>query len=160
MVMDTYSLADLVKVTGAKRRSLQLWADREVIRPIPSTADAGTGIHRQYSRKEAIVACIIQGFALRQISIGELKFISIAIREQMGLDAARLMEVAISGESSDAMLLWYESWYDAQKKKWQRRVSIGQIDNPDDLMLLVPSRERQDGMVMAIRLETYLSRLK
>lgn len=158
--METYSLADLVNVTGAKRRSLQLWADREVIRPIPSTADAGTGVHRQYSRKEAIIACIIHGFALRQISIGELKFISMAIRAQMGLDADHLMEMAISGESPDPMLLWYESWHDSQKKKWVRRVSIGQIDNLTDLTKLVPDREQQDGLIMTIRLESYLAKLK
>ena len=42
--MDTYTLADLERVTGAKRRSLQLWADAEVIQADPRRR-AGTGTH-------------------------------------------------------------------------------------------------------------------
>ena len=78
-----YTLADLARVTGAKRRSLQLWADAGVIKAKKGTNRAGTGTHRLFSRDEAIVACITHAFALHQMSIGELLTISHAFRYGM-----------------------------------------------------------------------------
>jgi hypothetical protein len=75
-----YTLADLARVTGAKRRSLQLWADAGVIVPEKSTDRGGSGTHRRFSRKEAVIACIVHAFALHQIAIGELQLISTAMR--------------------------------------------------------------------------------
>ena len=79
--MDSYTLADLERVTGAKRRSLQLWADAGVIQAEQGTNRAGTGRHRRFSREQAIVACIVRGFAERQMAIGELVTIAERIRE-------------------------------------------------------------------------------
>jgi hypothetical protein len=79
--MEFFTLADLVKVTGAKRRSLQLWADAGVIKAVKGTHRAGTGTHRLFDPHEAIVACIVHAFALHQIAIGELLTISAGIRE-------------------------------------------------------------------------------
>src|SRR5215208_916304 len=92
-IVDSYTLADLERVTSAKRRSLQLWADAKVIMADRSTDRAGTGTHRRFSRKEAIVACIVHAFALHQVAIGELLYISLLVRfwielgEQHGSEA-------------------------------------------------------------------------
>ena len=75
-----YTLADLARVTGAKRRSLQLWADSKIIIAHGGTDRAGTGTHRRFSRREAIVACVIHAFALHQIAIGELFRIALVVR--------------------------------------------------------------------------------
>jgi hypothetical protein len=75
-----YTLADLARVTGAKRRSLQLWADSKIIIAHGGTDRAGTGTHRRFSRGEAIVACVIHAFALHQIAIGELFRIALVVR--------------------------------------------------------------------------------
>jgi hypothetical protein len=159
--MDTYSLADLVEATGAKRRSIQLWADRRVINAVPATADAGTGVHRQFSRSEAIIACIIQAFALRQISIGELKDIAAVIRHEIRLGSERpalpragLIEAAVGGRGDT--FLSYESWWEGGRRRWS--VSVGE---PEKGVVLYVSHARKDNhLCMAMRLETYLSKLK
>ncbi|MHC2334471.1 DNA-binding transcriptional MerR regulator [Bradyrhizobium sp. USDA 4454] len=108
--MDLYSLADLARITGAKRRSIQLWADAGVIVPEGDTDRAGTGTHRKFSRDEAIIACLIHPFAARQIAIGELIAISKSVRQSflkmVGLK--RTIEDAIRGD--DSWCLMYESW--------------------------------------------------
>lgn len=68
-----FTLADLTKMTGAKRRSVQLWAEAGVIEAMPETERAGTGTHRRFSHDEAIICLIISQFSKFQISIGKLK---------------------------------------------------------------------------------------
>jgi hypothetical protein len=121
-----YTLADLVRVTGAKRRSLQLWADAAVILADRSTDRAGTGTHRRFSRDEAIIACVIHAFALHQIAIGELFHIAIAVRFSIRSDypereirdrAARdrdILEMSIRGEGNAVLV--FESWRDRERK--------------------------------------------
>jgi len=114
--VDSYTLADLERVTSAKRRSLQLWADAKVIMADRSTDRAGTGTHRRFSRKEAIVACIVHAFALHQVAIGELLYISLLVRfwielgEQHGSEAWALLilEEAMTGQGEALMV--FESW--------------------------------------------------
>ena len=78
-----YSLADVAKITAAKRRSIQLWADAGVIRAEAATDRAGTGTHRSFPRDEVIVGCIIAACALDGIPIGKLMKISDLIRHYM-----------------------------------------------------------------------------
>ena len=86
MDIEAYTLADLVKFTGAKRRTVQLWAEAGAIRADRETERAGTGTHRRFSRTEAIIACILHGFALKKLSIGMLINIGAALRDQLGTD--------------------------------------------------------------------------
>jgi DNA-binding transcriptional MerR regulator len=113
-VANSYTLADLVRVTGAKRRSLQLWADAGVIEPERGTNRAGTGTHRRFSREQAIVACIIRGFAERQMAIGELLTIAKRIRAFFRSDdrVKPLVESVIKGEA-DLMLI-LETWMEGR----------------------------------------------
>ena len=84
MNSDDYTLADLTRITGARRRSVQLWAEAGVIKAAPATERAGTGTHRRFSRDEAIIACIVSAFARRQMPVGQLLRISAVLRG--GLD--------------------------------------------------------------------------
>jgi hypothetical protein len=70
-------------MTGAKARSVQLWADGGVIRAEKSTNRAGSGTHRRFSRDEAIVACIIAPFAQQKIAIGGLLTLSGNVRRMI-----------------------------------------------------------------------------
>jgi DNA-binding transcriptional MerR regulator len=108
--VDSYTLADLERVTGAKRRSLQLWADAGVIEPERGTNRAGTGTHRRFSREQAIVACIIRGFAERQMAIGELLAVAKMIKEFFRLEhrVKPLVESIIRGEEDWMLIL--ETW--------------------------------------------------
>src|SRR5262249_40222909 len=129
---DSYSLSDLARVSGAKKRSLQLWADSKVIIAHGGTDRAGTGTHRQFSRGEAIVACIVQAFAQHQIAIGELLRIAAVVRSAIQaaqiddgapkghrvinlvkgrknrLETRAIVEAAIRGEGNATLV--YESW--------------------------------------------------
>lgn len=67
-----FSLADVARISGAKPRSIQLWADRGVIDADPSTEARGSGKHRRFSRDRVIVACIVAQFAKQGVSIGNL----------------------------------------------------------------------------------------
>ncbi len=80
--VETYSLADLTKLMGegAKRRTVQLWAEAGVIQADPDTERAGAGTHRRFSKDEAIIACIIRAFASAGMNIGSLLRFSKALR--------------------------------------------------------------------------------
>jgi hypothetical protein len=76
-----YSLADLTRLTAAKRRTVQLWAEAGIVHAIPGTDKAGTGTHRRFSREAAILACLLNAFAQRlHMPIGVLFLVSRAIR--------------------------------------------------------------------------------
>src|SRR5271157_1387816 len=81
------TLADIVKATGAKPRTVQLWADAGVIVPEPGSDREGSGRHRQFSKREAAIACIIAPFAVEKVAIGGLKAIAFGLRQEMQLDA-------------------------------------------------------------------------
>ncbi|MCC8961731.1 hypothetical protein H8A95_05195 [Bradyrhizobium sp. Pear76] len=157
--MDSYSLGGLVEVTGAKRRSLQLWADRGVIQADRGTEDAGTGTHRQFSREEAIIGCAIRPFAERQIAIGELKKIATALRSMMLLDAnAKVFSSAIGGDG-DTMLIC-ESWDAKEDREYRCSIAQTAVDPRGSQKIYFLHHHKPNSMVMAIRLETYLGKLK
>ncbi|MCZ6509367.1 MAG: hypothetical protein O7G13_11695 [Alphaproteobacteria bacterium] len=102
-----YTLANLTEFTGAKRRTVQVWAEGGVIQAEASTSRAGTGVHRRFSRDEAIIACLVHAFARRlQSPIGVLLRISALVRESLGGKKFRTMiEKAISGEAEVFVVL-------------------------------------------------------
>ena len=74
------TLADIVKATGAKPRTVQLWADAGVIVPEPGSDREGSGRHRQFSKIEVAIACIVAPFAAEKVAIGGLKAIALELR--------------------------------------------------------------------------------
>lgn len=107
----TYSLADLTKATGAKRRAVQFWAERGIIQAEALTERAGTGTHRTFSRKEAIVACLVHPFARLQMQTGQLVVIASEIRDILDIeDNYSKIEQAISGTAD--LLLIIATWED------------------------------------------------
>lgn len=157
--MDSYSLGDLVDVTGAKRRSLQLWADAGVIQPERGTKGAGTGTHRQFSRGEAIIACVIRPFAERQIAIGELGKISAALRRMMLVEPnTKVFASAIEGDG-DTMLIC-ESWDEKGEREHKCNIAQTAVDPRGSQKVYFLHHRKPNSMVMAIRLETYLGKLK
>ncbi|MER9174610.1 MerR family transcriptional regulator [Mesorhizobium sp. M0955] len=76
-----YTLSDLARITGAKRRALQLWAEAGVLHT--DDVHGGRGAHRKYSRDEAIVACVMTYLANMQISIGMLVKVAGVFRSEL-----------------------------------------------------------------------------
>jgi hypothetical protein len=139
-----------MEVTGAKRRALQVWAERGVIQPIKSTSMRGTGVHRLFSRKEATIACLIHPFAVRQIAIGELHVIAMCLRGALD-HTPKLLEDAIA-DNKDSMLIVYSQYRQGRRSSY--RIMMAGIE-------IEFSKFKEPGsLVMAIRLETYLSKLK
>ncbi|RWN26531.1 MAG: MerR family transcriptional regulator [Mesorhizobium sp.] len=108
-----YTLSDLAKITGAKRRTLQLWAEAGVI--LTDEVHGGTGTYRRYSRQEASIACLMVPFARLQMSIGALARLSTNIRrilegEGQGEFRWRDIEASIAGTARSYLLVstWEE----------------------------------------------------
>jgi hypothetical protein len=80
MVKAVATLSDIVKATGAKPRSVQLWADAGVIRAENWTVREGSGRHRQFGDTELFVACIIAPFAREKMAIGGLELVAAGVR--------------------------------------------------------------------------------
>jgi hypothetical protein len=77
-----YTLADLTKFTGAKRRTIQHWSEVGVLLALPSTDRGGTGVHRRFSKEEAVVACLVNAYARRlQMTVGVLLRVSKVLRD-------------------------------------------------------------------------------
>jgi hypothetical protein len=132
-----YALADLTRVTGAKRRSLQLWADAGVIIAESLTDRAGTGTHRRFSKDEAVIACIIRAYASHQIAIGELIEISKDIRSfvRTGLGRRIIDEVISGGENWG---LTYESWRGgSQVSYFKGQPELKHLQKPDGFAALI-----------------------
>lgn len=92
-----FTLADLTKLTGVKRRTVQLWAEAAVIEAMADTERAGTGVHRRFSRQEAMIACVLAPLTLFQLSIGALKWTAAHIRETFNDDSQRIERVVREG---------------------------------------------------------------
>ncbi|WP_287118115.1 MerR family transcriptional regulator [Mesorhizobium sp.] len=108
-----YTLSDLAKVTGAKRRTLQLWAEAGVI--LTDDVHSGTGTYRRYSQQEAAIACLMVPFARLQMSIGALVRMSTSIRQILTEDDSGQfrwtdIEHSISGSAMSYLLV--STWED------------------------------------------------
>jgi hypothetical protein len=90
------TLADVARLTGARPRSVQFWANAGVVRPVEGTTLAGSGIHRLFEAVEVAVAMIVSRFASEQVAIGGLNFIALSVRPKMESD--NRMESAIRGK--------------------------------------------------------------
>jgi hypothetical protein len=102
-----YTLVDVVRMSRAKRRSVQLWADAGIIRAESLTERRGTGTHRRFGRNEVIIASIINVFSRRQVAIGELQRLAKSIRKFMKAGKNRmLLEESINGNRRFLVITW------------------------------------------------------
>jgi hypothetical protein len=91
------TLSEVARISGAKPRSVQLWADAGVILPVAGTDREGSGRHRLFDSDEVILAVVMARFAAEQIAIGALRSFSTSIRR--ALVGNPLLAKAISGQS-------------------------------------------------------------
>jgi hypothetical protein len=80
----TYTLQDLERRTGLKRRTLQSWGDNRVIVPDADSLHGGRGAPRLYSVTELIIAVLLAPFADAGFTVGYLMRIAHILRQ--GLD--------------------------------------------------------------------------
>jgi len=102
-----YNLADLTRMAGIKRRTVQLWAEGGVLIAEPASERQGSGVHRTFSRNEAIVCLILSRFAQWNLPIGQLIRIALVLRaEVLGkAETCDHIERAIRGEATVRLTL-------------------------------------------------------
>jgi hypothetical protein len=147
-----YTLADLTRITGAKRRSVQLWAEAGVIRAKRDTERRGTGTHRRFSRDEAIIACIVHAFARQQMAIGVLLTISRVVRSWLGQGRGQV-ENAIADK---------RNWFMVYQTSDKAPSIVIRDQQPSERYVSFPSDEilEKGGFAAVILLNTYLARLR
>jgi len=83
------SLADVVKLTGAKPRSVQLWADAGIVRAVEGTDRAGTGVHRRFDSDEVKLIALLAPLARFGVPIGWLRAFAKSFREAFQFGSKR-----------------------------------------------------------------------
>jgi hypothetical protein len=148
-----YSLADVVRMSGGKRRSVQLWAEAGAIKAFARTDKRGTGTHRRFSREEAIIACLLNGLARRQVGIGELIRIGKGLRKFLNTENSRReFENAISFKETWEPLLfiiWDED----------REPRVLLPDEPEFIGLISPI-DQVHSLTIILPLKKYLAGLR
>jgi DNA-binding transcriptional MerR regulator len=106
-----YTVSDVIKATGLKRRTVQFWADEEVIQATKATQEGGQGVHRSFTRNELIVACLIHPLSLgwhrdQTRSLGELNELARALRHLLKTSVTRDdFDSAIAGKGRFYLIL-------------------------------------------------------
>jgi hypothetical protein len=107
MTRTDFTLAELTAVTGSKRRTVQLWAEAGAIQAYADTERAGTGVHRRFSRDEAMIACMLSSMSYLKMSIGELVQRAADFRTWLDRDAVRgEIEDCIAGKREIIVFFW------------------------------------------------------
>ena len=151
-----YTLAQLEKVTGVPRRALQFWTDRGAIH---AAKGARRGVHRRFTRDEAIVASILNGFAY--LTIADLEGIARVARAMLTANRES-MEMAIAGEA-DVLCLFERH---GKHNSGGRVVPIPRDRNgqakelTQAMQLSLPTLKKEAGRVHAILLGTYTKGLR
>ena len=163
---DDYTLAELTRLTDAKRRSVQLWAEAGVIRSIVGTDRRGSGTHRKFTRDEAIIACIVQAFAYRKIAIGFLWQVAQSLRalRKAGPPGWEIINKVIEHRTVGYLLM--VSWNSGDRTKFKTFVfepSMTPARHKDLITIgaeAIADLEQEEGLTLVIRLDTYLRRFK
>lgn len=75
-----FSLSQMVEIAHSDRRTVQFWVESGALLPSAATNRAGRGVHREFDRDEAIIACVLSAVAHAKLPIGRLITVSKAFR--------------------------------------------------------------------------------
>lgn len=111
-----WTLSEVAKRTGAKPRSLQLWADAGIVRPVEGTDRAGSGVHRRFDPEEVRLIALLVPLANWGVPIGWLLRFGREFRKVLGPGSeevkkqpgrrkvARALERAIAAEGHNYLV--------------------------------------------------------
>jgi len=97
-----WTLSKVVEVTGAKRRSVQLWADAGIIHAVEGTDRAGTGVHRRFDSNEVKLIALLVPLAKWGVPIGWLRHFAKSFREAFQFEEGGAKRVPMSAEIARA----------------------------------------------------------
>ena len=94
-------------MAGVKRRTVQLWSEGGVLIAEPETERQGSGVHRTFSRDEAIVCLILSRFAQWNLPIGRLARIAGVLRAKIlgGTETRDQIDKVIKGDATARLSL-------------------------------------------------------
>ena len=81
----TYTIGDIVARTGAKERSVLMWADALAILPDGGTNRGGRGVHRQFKWRELEIAAVLAAVAPFRLPIGVMVQVGNIVRSGLNL---------------------------------------------------------------------------
>jgi hypothetical protein len=168
-VIERYSLAEVVRRTGAKRRAIQLWADGGVIFSTIESDRAGTGNHRLFEAMEVQIAALLAPLANLSVQIGVLKRFAMVMRQSLfsRLPGAvpdmleegtpiigQVLVRASRGEGANWLLIAYSQDY----------INIGTATDADgpveiDPQKMLPDDATKDTMIAILNLTAILGSL-
>jgi hypothetical protein len=135
------ALSDIARVTGAKPRSVQLWADAGVLVADVGTDHEGPGTHREFSRDEVVIACIIAPFAADKVAIGGLLNLAHGIRHAQSKFPVHFEE-AIGGKGEVILAI--------SKRRFDPETKLRHSERPEYMLTLISgpeARQPLDGFV-------------
>jgi hypothetical protein len=106
-----YTVADLIKATDARPRTIKFWVDRGLIRATKASEGGGHGVHRQFTRNELILACLLLPLAMgrrgdQTRTISELEELAKSIRVAIHAEQDVLEEAVAGREHHYLILTW------------------------------------------------------
>jgi hypothetical protein len=111
-----YGIGDIVAKTGAKQRSVLMWADALALWPQGGTGHAGRGVHRRFSWTEVQIAAVLHHVAPFRLPIGTMAAVGSIVRLMIlskGLPAERgsparladAVQAVVRGERNDVEIV-------------------------------------------------------
>jgi hypothetical protein len=105
-----YSVGDLAHLIDMDKRSIQFWAQREVIRPTADSKGGGRGVPLMFDRSETCIAAIIAPMARAGIKIKALNTVALGSRDAFSAPDSwrqyrRAIELAIQGEPNNYLIV-------------------------------------------------------
>jgi len=94
-------VADLIKATNASPRTIKFWVDQGLIRATKASEGGGHGVHRQFTRNELILACLLLPLSIgwrgdQTRTLSELKELAKEVRFVIAIEQ-ECIEKAIEG---------------------------------------------------------------
>src|SRR6266478_771270 len=107
-----YGLSEVVELTGANRRSVQLWADARILEPVAETDAAGTGVHRRFTLLEVRICAMLVPLARLGATKAVLRHFSEILRRHLTYDREKshfrkTLERAARNEGRNYLLFDY-----------------------------------------------------
>ena len=100
------TLSDLARAIGAKPRTVQLWARLGRCHPRGRNRSRGARpAHREFSRDEAIVACIVAPFAADKMAISGLIPLAQMVERHLRDKGTKAFDHAINGAGNNFLVV-------------------------------------------------------
>jgi hypothetical protein len=129
--ISSYSLRDLVRLTGAKRSQVENWVRTRVL--LPHTAGGGTGISRTYTFHGLVLCSLAVLLSRYRIPAPEIAWV---IHEFLGITGEVRSRSRYSGRPSRSeFLASWRNFIDPDQRPWGRGATLYYVPDTRQLTL-------------------------